>query len=200
VSGRRGLVAALVLIALGAATLLMVASRTWWKVTVATPGAPTTTEVVAGSHAASAAVGFGLLGLAAVAGVLATRGVWRRLVGVIVALAGLAAAWSVWLGRGDGGWRGALNHSTPTGGQIVAVRAAWPWVALGAAVALTAGGVLVAAFGHRWPGWSGRYDADRQGPAVREQRAAPHEMWDALDRGEDPTASPDVAPGADLPE
>jgi uncharacterized membrane protein (TIGR02234 family) len=200
VSGRRGLVVSLALIGLGAATLLMVASRTWWTVSVTTAGSPTTRVVVVGRHAASAATGLGLLGLAALAGVLATRGLWRRLVGAVVALAGLAAIWSVWVGGGDRGWRTYATRATSDGVHVVAARAAWPWVALAAAVLMTIGGLLVAVVGHRWPGWSGRYDGAAPPQPTPAATAAPHELWDALDRGEDPTASPDVAPSADLPE
>ncbi len=199
-SGRRGLVVSLLLIGLAAAALLMVGSRTWWTVTVTAPGAPTTAVAVTGRHAASAATGLGLLGLAAVAGVLATRGLWRRLVGAVVALAGLGAIWSVSVGAGERGWRADVTRSTSDGVHLVATRSAWPWTALAAAVVMAAGGLVVVAFGHRWPGWSGRYEAGAAPRPAADSQAAPHELWDALDRGEDPTASPDVAPSTDLPE
>jgi len=201
-TGRRGLVLSLVLVAGGATAVLLAAGRPWWTVTVHAARLPTTTDTVTGSVAAPATIGLGVLGLAAVAAVLATRGGWRQAVGVVVALAGLAAVASAWSGRGVAGSHHVASTAGAGGVSLVAVRSAWPWLALLGALGMVVGGALVVAFGARWPGWSGRYDAP--GPAAdapgATTAAAPHELWDALDRGEDPTASPDVAVAPDLPE
>jgi uncharacterized membrane protein (TIGR02234 family) len=201
VSRRGGYVTALLLIAIGAAVLLLSTMRPWWTVTVTSAGTPATTEVVDGRHAASATVGLAVLGLAGIAGVLATKGLWRRLVGAIVALAGLAAALAAQSATGKGGWQGAVSVSASPTITLTATHSAWPYVALAAAVLMLIGGALVAAFGGRWPGWSSRYDAPSaaSGTTAATEPTA-HDLWDALDRGEDPTASPDVPPRRDLPE
>lgn len=60
------------------------------------------------------------------------------------------------------------------------------------AVALSAAGVLTVARGSSWTGLARRYD-DRAGP---DQADEPHDLWRALDRGEDPTL-PERAGGVD---
>jgi uncharacterized membrane protein (TIGR02234 family) len=198
VSGRRGYVTAQLLIALGAALLLLAATRPWWTVVATAAGTPATTEVVDGRHAAPATVGLAVLGLAGIAGILATKGLWRRLIGAIVALAGLAATLSAQSATGSAGWHDAVTVTASPSVTLTATHSAWPWVAVLAAALMFVGGALVAAFGGRWPGWSSRYEAPSAARAPREPTA--HDLWDALDRGEDPTARPGVPPPDDLPE
>lgn len=215
----------LVLIVTGAGVLLVTAGTRWWTVTVHRGGFPSVTHIVTGRSGAPATVGLGLLGLAAAAGILATAGLWRRAVGVVVLLAGVGATWATVVMMRPSAWMHAIGWDSGSDGlTVVAVRSAWPWVALAAALSMTAGGIAVATFGGRWPGWSGRYDvgttpaapvtapmttpeagaaaAPEAGPvaAAGAEAPAPHEIWDALDRGEDPTASPDVTQRPDLPE
>lgn len=57
------------------------------------------------------------------------------------------------------------------------------WSALVAAGLVAAGGVLVVVRARRWPQPRGRYDAPRT-----RRTGTPKDTWDALDRGEDPTA------------
>ncbi|MGW2222707.1 Trp biosynthesis-associated membrane protein [Nonomuraea sp. NPDC001684] len=79
----------------------------------------------------------------------------------------------------------------------------WPVVAGLGALLLLAGGVLAAVRGGRWAGMSSRYDraADatderaggRPGAVAATARRGheDRELWDALDRGDDPTESPE---------
>ncbi len=121
--------------------------------------------LLAVGHGEAAARGGGLFALAAVGGVVATRGLGRRLVGVVTALVGVLVvatgeAWSV-----------------ATGGTLL--------VLAGAATAWRA---------TRWPSLSGRYDAGAGGTARAGSNPArrSHDLWDALDRGEDPTREDEV--------
>jgi len=199
---RRGLVVSLVLVVVGGTGLLLAASRTWWTVTVHSAGLPATTQTLTGRQAAPATVGLGVLGLAAAAGVLATAGWWRRLIDGIVLVAGTAAAVSAWSLLAASGWQRAIGWEAASG-SVVALRSAWPLIAMGAGVVMAVGGGLGIGYGHHWPGWSARYDgggAAAATPTPASSASAPHELWDALDRGEDPTASPDVAAAPDLPE
>ncbi|GAB3905660.1 Trp biosynthesis-associated membrane protein [Kibdelosporangium lantanae] len=133
---------------LAAAALLWGASRLPWG--TETPAAP---------------VPLALLALAAIAGVLATSGWARPVVGVLVALAGLAAGWTAF----DGG----LAHGV--GARVLAL--------VGALVLVGAGVVLVRS-GQRMPRLGGSY----QTPAAARGNEPPDkELWRALSEGKDPT-------------
>jgi uncharacterized membrane protein (TIGR02234 family) len=67
---------------------------------------------------------------------------------------------------------------------------AWPLLAALAGLLLTAAGTLTALRGSRWPALSGRYDAAAaRVPSARPEpaHATTANLWDALDRGDDPT-------------
>ena len=84
--------------------------------------------------------------------------------------------------RADGGVIGA---SAP----VVHVHAQWPGLAAVAAALVLLAGVATAARGHRWSAMSARYEAPTVDPQqVRARTDAT--MWNALDRGDDPTAGP----------
>jgi hypothetical protein len=131
-----------------AAGLLWGASRLPWGVAV--PAAP---------------VPLALLALAAIAGVLATSGWARPVVGVLVALAGVAAGWTAF----DGGF----THGV--GARALAL--------VGALVLLGAGLVLVRS-GHRMPKLGGSY---RTPAAAKGNEPPDKELWRALSEGKDPT-------------
>ena len=63
----------------------------------------------------------------------------------------------------------------------------WPLVAVAAGALVAAGGGLIAVRGRRWVELGRRYESPAGAPAPdrdpRERR-----LWDALDRGEDPTS------------
>jgi len=151
-SGRRGLIVALSLLALGAALLLL---------------------------SGSSAVGW--VAVAGIAGVLATAGLLRRLVGLLLVLVGLAAAavavWGVDLTGGTG------------------VR--WPWVAALGGAMVAAAGIVVLGFAQHWSALSRKYERGGDMAESTPLESAPLEstpaestpldLWRALDRGEDPT-------------
>jgi len=164
-----------VLVVLVGALLLFVAGGRDWVVRTGTstglPGLQAPREVLtAGSQDAVRALA--LAGLTAVGALLASRRWGRIVVGVLLLAVGLGAV-AVAL----------------VGGRA----SAWSYVALLGGLLLALGGALAAVRGRRWAALSGRYDA----PAAREERpvARPEvAAWDALDRGEDPTAA-DPGPG-----
>ena len=71
----------------------------------------------------------------------------------------------------------ALVQQTPAGAR---------WAAL----AGVAGAILVIVRGAHWPGWSGRYS--RGSDAGADDTLTPRAMWEALDRGQDPTRDDNV--------
>jgi len=61
----------------------------------------------------------------------------------------------------------------------------WPFVALLGALLLLVAGLVTTVRGPGWSALSQRYDAPAAKPRPRDPAVA---AWDALDRGEDPTA------------
>ena len=115
----------------------------------------------------------GWTGLAGVVAIAATRGGARRLVGVLIAAAGLGATGlaAAILGSRE------FGSIRPIGGIDGDGTLGWEGAALLGGLALVAAGVLTAVRGPRWPALGARYD----------RAAPPDDPWAALDRGEDPT-------------
>jgi hypothetical protein len=146
-----------------AAVLLWAASAVVWE-----PDAGRT-----GAQVAPSLTGVALLALAGVAGVLATGGIVRRVVGGLLALAGVLQAVGAVV---------ALTGGSPA-----------PLLAVAGGAVLLGAGVLVAVREPRLPRFGSRYAAagDR-----RVRRDPDRVAWEALDAGEDPTTgSAEEPPG-----
>jgi uncharacterized membrane protein (TIGR02234 family) len=199
----------------GAAAVLLVASRTWQTVVPARPAAVIAADSVAlrGRDLDAAPTALALVALAGAVAVVATRGWVRRAVGVLVALAGSAAversiAAGAPLGRGRALDLVRQHHPARTFDPSVAphVSASWAPAAVSAvAAALVAlAGLAVALRGASWPVLSARYERASgparlqasDAPALRAQTA----LWNALDRGEDPTAEDRLRPAPPAPK
>lgn len=171
--GRRGLVASVLAAVAGGGIGFFATGRVWAVNTVTRP-APLAPEAVhiTGRELAAWASAAALVGIAGGLALLATRGRARLLVAVLVALAGVGVA--------VGGVRGL------TGGTAVG----WPLLCLAAGVLVLAAGGLALARGGHWSAMGARYDAPSSRPAVGPATgpdAPPAALWDALDRGDDPT-------------
>ncbi|RSM83838.1 hypothetical protein DMH04_21980 [Kibdelosporangium aridum] len=119
-----------------------------------------------GSEQVSGLIPLALLSLAGIAGVLATSGWPRRIVGVLLALAGFAACWL------------AVN------GAFAAGQALWGRaLTLLAGVAVVVAGVLLVRSGHKMPRLGAKYDA----PGKTTEPDGEKELWSALSEGKDPT-------------
>ena len=176
-TARRELWLAVLLCLAGSALALFAVSRTW--VTYSDPRQLTIHDVVrpeSGAHVAPEVRALAFVGLAAVAAVAATRSWGRILVGALLAVTGAVVVLRV----GD-----LLAGGLATGAEAHE-HLAWPWLALLGGLLMAAGGGLVAVRGRRWAALSSSY----QVPAAREAAAEPTDKstWDALDRGDDPTA------------
>jgi uncharacterized membrane protein (TIGR02234 family) len=190
-SARGRLAGALGLVLLGGAGALLVSGRAWQTVTVSR-ARPFTDEVVdvSGRTLEPAVAALGVVALAGVIAVLATRGVARRLVGVALAGAALAMAWPAVAGLrtvsaqrarslvSDARTAAGLDPAHP---PQVAAHLVWPVLTLLCALAVLAGGIAVALWGDRWLVMSARYEA----PAPQRTHAT---LWSDLDRGHDPTS------------
>ena len=196
---REPLLAALLCVA-GAFLVLVGVGNPWVLVQVA--GGPLLPEREIGVTGADLAPGLralGLVGLAGVPALAATRGRGRVLVGVLLLAVGAAVVAVVTrleltglrlLGRAimsdpvrEAG--GAVGESGDLTGWSLAT-------ALGGLV-LALAGLLVAVRGRRWTALGRTYEAPAAGAPVApaEGPAAERDLWAALDRGEDPTGTAD---------
>lgn len=197
-TGRRGLLLAVALAGIGGAVAALAGTQPW--ATGTARSAVTTTAVsISGGTAAPVATAAGLLGLAAVAALPATRRIGRPLIGLLLVVAGGAAASATLAFLTDPAHGEFRTVGLPDGGPTVAAApaavtvtmSAWPWLSVVAAVLLLGAGLLAVLTGRGWPVLGRRYDAPG-GPSVARGPAA---VWDELDAGRDPTAT-DAGPTA----
>jgi uncharacterized membrane protein len=164
-SPRRQLTLAVLVAAAAAGLALYAASRTWRvEVTVRPAPLPAVRTARPGGALLPVLPALALVGLAGAGALLATRGRGRTAVGVLVLVSGL-------------GMVGAAAYALAA---LDGVGAGWPVVCGLAGAAVAAVGAVALRRGRAWPGLGTRYE-----------RRAPAEpaLWDALDRGEDPTGS-----------
>lgn len=191
---RRWYAVTLLVMGLGGLGAVVAYGATWITATVPVfAGEPTPTRIVelTGSMLIPFGSAAGWVGLASMAGVIATRSWGRVAIGIIAALAGAAAgvpAIAFLLSRGP------LVNSALDGDEALAVQGnAWWLIAAVSGLAVMASGLLTARFGRSWSAMSSRYDRERghqagddEGPGEQGSGGS-LQMWDALDRGEDPT-------------
>jgi uncharacterized membrane protein (TIGR02234 family) len=182
---RRELWVWVLLTAFGCVLVLAAAGQAWVG---GVRGAGTTGAVApTGGDLSPVLTPLALAGLAGVVAVLAAKGIGRRLIGALLALCGAGAGLGTWFAAGGDtvpAWLREHNVMHGTGPIAWHTVAAWPVVAGLGAVLMAAGGVVAVVRGGRWAGMSDRYARKPAGsPEVTDDRA----LWDALDRGDDPT-------------
>jgi uncharacterized membrane protein (TIGR02234 family) len=200
VTPRRELLLAVGLCALGALLVLLGVGRTW--VVLEDRGGLTLQELHRSVSGVSIAPGLRALGWVALAGVLAlvaTRRVGRVVTGVVLAVvgaAGVAVAVTHLRQAHLLAEAGRALHACATNGPLcshpsgvqlptLVAHTAPVWLCLLGAVLVTLAGLLTAVRGSRWSGLGSSYEAP--GAAVPEP-VTDKGVWDALDRGDDPTA------------
>ncbi|NIH79327.1 Trp biosynthesis-associated membrane protein [Amycolatopsis viridis] len=160
-----------------AAAALWGSSRLVWSAELRDAGVRgTVLEEHTGAQISGALVPLAVLALAGVAGLVAASGWLRRVLGVVVALAGVAAGWIA-----VDGWRfGGFPAGAPAG-QIFAGRG----LALLAGILMLVAGLIAGKGAGRMAKLGARYQA----PAGRKKAAKDPdtELWEALSEGEDPT-------------
>ena len=185
---------ALLLDLLGAAGALLIAARPWQTLTTPRPR-PLRDDVLdlSGRTVDAAPTALALVALAGVVAVLATRGAVRRVVGGVLAVAGLALIWravtaasAVSAARA----RELVRDHHPTVDVSVAIphvetHPAWPVLTAACGALVAVSGALIAWRGHRWQVMSARYEA--QPVAEPDEHKAAATLWSELDRGQDPT-------------
>jgi uncharacterized membrane protein (TIGR02234 family) len=185
--GTAGLLRAVALAAVGGLIALIAAGRVWSHTTVQVPAAATTHVSVTGNAVEPSLSALAIALLALAAGLIAARGVLRRIVGlvmVVIAAAALAVAVA-----GRGAVSSALTSHEVGGLAIPAhgsANAWWVLAAIGGLLGVLAG-ALAAVRSGQWAAMGRKYEApDSTQPSVAKGDPA-DTAWDALDRGEDPT-------------
>lgn len=191
-AGRRELTLTVLIALLGGVMTWAAAGRPWATATVGE--APNTLKVAAtGNNLSAAVTALGLTALAGGLALFATQRLARRLVGVLLIAAGVGAAVSAFGERGAGHAAHVLADKAAAkgfaAGAVSAHTATW-WIvsALGGVLVVVAG-VSALLRGATWPGMSSRYEnaATRASAARAVDTGSSKDLWDALDRGEDPT-------------
>ncbi|MEV1157384.1 Trp biosynthesis-associated membrane protein [Micromonospora chokoriensis] len=188
VVGRRELTYAVLLCLAGAGLALWAATRSWSvELTVRPAPLPPVRDTRSGAGLLPWLPALAVVALAGGGAVLATRGRVRRVLGGLLGVLGLAVA--------AGGGYGLVAD---VGGSV---SRQWPALCLLGGLLAAAGGWWTALRGGSWPAMGARYERPaRSGPETVSAPAGPEgsstslagrrttEAWDALDRGEDPTA------------
>jgi uncharacterized membrane protein (TIGR02234 family) len=139
-----------------------------------------------------------VVALAAVLAVPSVRGWLRRSVGGVVlglaVVAGLSTVTTLTaVATRARQWWG-VDVGAVAEAASVDVTWVWPALTLAGLVAMAAGAGVVLVRGGQWAGLSARYErpsrpAGRQSPTDSTRSAPDPDLWQALDRGEDPTTS-----------
>jgi uncharacterized membrane protein (TIGR02234 family) len=190
-NGRRELVAALAGCVLGAGLVLFAADRPWVHAR-AVQGALQVSLSVRGGSLQPITPALAVVGLAGALGLVATRGVLRRVIGALVCASGVVAAvvavGSVHPGAADLADRAGAALGTASGTVSAIQHTGWGWLAVLGSLVFALAGAAAVLRGARWPGMSARYEAPRPtAPRAATGDDSTLEQWRALDRGEDPT-------------
>lgn len=170
--------------AMGGLLILLTSGRQWAH-TPGTPGSSLTSGLSVTGHQVSGgipALAYALLALAVA--LLASSGLMRRLVGVLVAMTGGGAIALAIYARGHVA-KALAHQETPAFGRAVHASANGWWVlVLVSGVLAIAAGALTTLHSGAWSRMGEKYDAPSSTPPTKDPGAV---AWDALDRGEDPT-------------
>lgn len=185
-TGRRTLLATCAALGAGAAALWGAAALTWYSGATEVPVRGSVPVTVTGAEVAPALTAVALLGLAGIAALVATGGLLRRMVGVLVTGAGAGAAvlavdrWTRPRVPPE-----ALPSGVASVGDLEPTAA--PLLAVAGGVLLVAAGLVTLVGAHRMPRLGARYTAH---PASTADQDPDRAAWDALDAGRDPTVEP----------
>ncbi|MEB3367072.1 Trp biosynthesis-associated membrane protein [Saccharopolyspora mangrovi] len=182
----------LLLVLAGAGALWGASGLTWLSQRFRTPMGTEATSGATGAVLRPELGPMALAALAAIAAVLATGGLLRRLVGVLIALAGALLAWRAFQ-QFSGGWFVHATGDVPPGSTPIGELSTSPFgpllMGVGALLLLIAGLLVVVRAG-RMPAMGARYSAPG---AAKEQKSQDPDrrLWNELDAGRDPTDEDD---------
>ena len=198
-TGRRGLRTAVLLCLVGAFVVLATVGRVWTSAEVpAGPLADARTVTRSGADLVPGLRALGLVGLAGVVALAATRRVGRAVVGLVLLATGAGVLLSVLTAD----VLTAARRLDGLADQVPVTTTAWAWATAAGGLLLTLAGLLTVVRGRSWPALGQRYEAPATpaptAPASQEPTGPLTEkgLWEALDRGEDPTANLGTLAGA----
>jgi uncharacterized membrane protein (TIGR02234 family) len=204
--------------ALGAAVAFLATRQSWAEVRTTPPRPlPASLVPITGSALVPYADALVVAGLASLAAVLATKGTWRRVSGLILAglgaglaasaytasRAGAVAAAAAAIGPASNPGAGSVTQGSTSASSVPDIVGATPHVAMigtgwqimvvAGALAMVIAGVLVLCNPTRFAVMSSKYDAPIGDDRARSRRdpepADSASIWEALSRGDDPTAA-----------
>lgn len=191
---------AALLCVLGAFLVLVGVGNDWVVVGVAgNPLLPARELGVSGADLAPGLRALGIVGLAGVPALAATRGRGRVVVGLLLLAVGLGLLVAVVRLELTGlrlGGRALVSDAVREAGGAQGESfdlTGWSVVTALGGLVLALAGLLVTARGRSWEALGRRYDVPAAGAATPsgEEPAAERDLWEALDRGEDPTRGAD---------
>lgn len=188
---------ALLLLVTGGLLTLLAGAASWVSLS-AEDGLAGADVTVTGAQLVPLATAAGVVGLAAAGALLAVRRGLRVVVAAVVtgvsllALVQTATVALALVERARQWWRVEVGALADTA-EVTTTW--WPVMSLAGLACVLGAGVLVLARGTGWAGLSSRYDAPADARRQRSgaDRGADPDVWQALDRGEDPTRD-DTAP------
>lgn len=197
-AGRRLLVACVIGMIAVAVGLWAAGSLVWVHQRYRTPFSGESVAEVTGATIRGELTPLALATLAAIAAVLATGGLMRRLIGLIVVLEGVLLTWRLvdWT---TGAHVVDELPGAPPGSSALTVERVVPYgpVLMGACAAvLLLCGIAVLVAARRMPAMGAKYSAPS---AEREPGDPDQRTWEALDEGRDPTEDEDPSEGGGTP-
>ena len=161
----------------GAAVAIYGATRVWSVQVTERPGLTSLRATTTGAAHQPWLIGLALVALAGAGALLATRGLARRGLGVVLALVGAGLVVAAITGRAslDAGAAGAAATFWPIAGAAGGALVAW-------------GGQAAARHGHRWPAMGSRYERRPAPPSTTEPAAG-----QPSPAGPSPSPSPEPA-------
>ncbi len=174
-STRGQLVVAVLACTVGAGLALYASSKNWAVELTQRPAPlPPVRTARSGGDFVPWVPALALISLAGAGALVATRRKGRLLVGVLLALAG------------GGVVAGAAYGLAEASGATGSTGPGWPLAALFAGLVIVAVGILTLRRGRGWPTMGARYERTTSTAPVSAQDDSA-KVWDALDRGDDPT-------------
>ena len=194
----RSYLVTLALLALGAGALFLGYGRIWSTTRLTEVGLPSLLVQLSGRDVQPVGAATAIVGLAAIAGLVATRRIGRILSGIVLIIVGLLDAFLAFrFGMGD---RTAIvtavseraGHDLDPGAVRAATSTSMWWLAAAfGGVCFVVAGLLTLMRSSTWPTLGSRYE---RGTQTGRTASRPVSAWDQLDDGIDPTLDVPLAP------
>jgi uncharacterized membrane protein (TIGR02234 family) len=182
----------------GAALILLAAGRPWAHVGVSNIGASVSRVSLSGHAVAPLPSALAIAALASCVALLATRGLLRIVIGVVLAGLGTgaflsSAAVTEHSVRQSGALADKISLAPLADAHVAVALTAWRHVSVLGSLLVLGAALLVCARGRTWMSMGRKYDAptpavsEQPMPAAENAHLSDHDLWERLDAGDDPT-------------